>query len=282
MKRIFAVLVAVCVGGSFFVVNVRGGVWAMPTPWELELEEYGRIFIMTPTRGQPIFSGHPASYYAGWDRMFGWVEYRQLMPMDPITGEPDWDAMRGRRFIEERVEIPGMDWGYDEERMQIRSGLYYNTYPLVNIYYVYEYFYPGLFFAGGGSYFAQVNGVAGGSFEYLDGEAVRFFANGRLIASYQVGDLVSVRCQEGGGASLTSAGISWIESGTLKHDQQAGTLSLVARDGNAFTFDITTGAIISQANRHTTEIAVGTMAIALAAAVVIFIRYRRRILSDRK
>ena len=226
MKKLIAVLLSLCVGVSFLAASARGGTPPPWTPWELEFEEYGRIFIMTPPHSNEI--------------------------------------------CEEQ---------YCEERMQIRSGLYYNTDPLVSIYYVDEYFFRGtLFFAGGGRYFARVHGtISSGTYGKLDGEAVSFFADGRRVRSYQVGDLVRGL----GGVTITTAGLRWVNWNTLNHNQQAGTLSLVTMDGNAFTFDITTGEIIRQANRRLQVVAIGVGVLILTVAID-FVRRRRRIFSDRK
>ncbi|MCL2857235.1 MAG: hypothetical protein FWE19_05885 [Oscillospiraceae bacterium] len=248
MKKIIAAALALCVGVSFFVLAVQGGVRIPPRPWEVEFEEHDRIFIVTPTPGQPFF----ADEYAGWN---SWVE-----------SQSEWQEP-----------------SHDKERWRLRSGLYYHTDPLTNIYYVDEYFYEGsLFFSSDGRYFAQVNGmITTGTYGKLDGEAIRFFADGEFATSYQVGDLVRRRDQHSG-IAVTSAGLLWMEWDTIEHNQQAATLSLVTRDGRAYTFDITTGEIISQVNRCLTVIVFVAAAIALITAIIFFVRYKRRIFRDRK
>ena len=122
-----------------------------------------------------------------------------------------------------------------EERAQIRSGLYYNTYPLISIYYVDEYFAFGtLFFSSDGIYLAELRG-------HGRSEALRFFANGVQIRSYSPGALVIID------ESIvhTSVGPQWLAQPVL-FDQQANTLTLTTVEDNTLTFDITTGDIISR------------------------------------
>ena len=209
MKRIIAVLLALCLGVSSITANACS-VRFLPPPWEVEFEEYGRIFIVRE-----------------W--------------------EQDWLLHR--------------DWV-----LRARSGLYYNTDPPVNIYYIDEYFFQDTtFFSGGGRYFLNVAPIIVPSTE---NEVIRFFADGEMVRSYQARDLVSRADQI---YRINWGDYFWRGQDALEHDPQAGTLSLITRDGNDFTFDITTGEIIDSAEvRSHTFIAniadvIASMLIAAAA-----------------
>ena len=255
MKKFIAVLLSLCVGVSFLAVGAHGGPRGCTTPalpWEREFEEYGTIFIMTPP---------------------GWPDYCGCSPGWPYDCELESGLLWER-------------WGhyFDEERMQIRSGLYYNTDPLVSIYYIDEYFFQRvLFFADGGRYFVHVSDGTLGTLPCLNREMLRFFANGELVTSYRMGELArrrdhrSFRRAWRGG--FMGGFLPWIERGTLEHDQQAGTLSLVTTDGRAYTFDLTTGEIIYG---RTINRRLETIGIVMLAAAVIFRRRLRRIFLDRK
>jgi len=199
-------------------------------PWEAEFEEYGRVFFMTPLSPEHML----------------WWEY----------DGPD------EELLAQTVEQTG------EKRLQIRSGLYYNTDPLVNIYYVDEYFHH-LFFSSCGIYFVHVGPSSPwGSRAHPDGYAVRFFRHGTNETSYRIEDLTSHVWHS------TTAGVLWIEQDTLSFNQQANTLSLRTIENRAFTFDITTGEIIS-GPRNIPSIPI-IIAIAALLAVIILIIYKRK------
>ena len=256
MKKIIALALVVCATVYAFTFTAYAS-RLPPTPWEVVLEDYNRVFIMTPTSGQPCFSTHEIV----WERMFEHDDWEWIM-------EWAW---------EEQIKWTAQHSLSPAERMGIRSGLYYNTYPLVNIYYVYEYIYPGgVHFSSDGMFFVHVQGIARGfmpgfvpdASEDLRGEAVavRFFANGSLVRSYRVGDLL----RNTNRAGVTPEGIMWMERGSLEFNQQTNILSATTVDGRLYTFDITTGDIIRQRPPALTIIA----GIVLIAAIVLLLRKR--------
>ena len=275
MKKIIAVLLSLCLGVSFLVVSAQGSRFAGPRQWELEFEEYDRIFISAPR----------SSYYGNW-----WLISRY-----------------NERFVEERVE----------ERIGIRTGLYYNTDPLVSIYYVDDgidegFEYGTVYFSRDGSYFVVKEHLSAYRQRDTRDVGLSFFTNGQHVLDYTLGDLIeNIRSLE-----ITSAGIWWYNWQTVEHNQQDSTLSLTTIEGRQLTFDITTGEIIDPveaemrllaitadrddiitddivAEEITAEeingrfrfldIAIGVGVLILTAAIIfVWRRWRRRILSDRK
>ena len=151
-----------------------------------------------------------------------------------------------------------------EERMSIKSGLYYNKTPLVNIYYVDEYFHSGLYFSDDGVYFAEINW-----FGYAD--AVRFFKNGSLIKSYPANDLLKDRSK----GWSTTAGFLWIEE--REFDQQKNALTVVTKDERTYVFDITTGAITSRSGGGvSTPIIIGVITLSAITATVMYLRKTKK------
>ena len=211
-----------------------------PFFWEIIFEEYNKVFIMTPT-------------FANRE--------------DAIQGVERAKEHRGLEWTEQHGLSP-------EQRIQIRSGLYYNVYPLVNIYYVYEYFYPGLFFSSNGMYFVQIFGFIPNT----SANAVRFFANGSFVISYQVNDLLRNRFR----MSPTSAGYTWMNRSSVEFDRQTNVLSLTTVDDNTITFDITTGNIISQTRRSPNLEVIVFIGWAILFTIIIIVMHRRRILKSKK
>ena len=172
------------------------------------------VFAFTACAATPrILHGTPVP--TGWEIIF--EDYDIIF----IMSRSRWDASRNE---------------------YVRFGLYYNTYPLTNIYYVDEYFWPDtLFFSSDGTYFAHVPRGFGG-FEWQHGQVVGFFANGILMRSYCICYLSSNT--RGEICTLPSSCGRWINRDTIIHDQQANTLSFTIIAGNNITFDMTTGDII--------------------------------------
>ena len=80
----------------------------------------------------------------------------------------------------------------------------------------------------------------GGPTSGLDGEAISFYANGELIRGYTVRDLVD----DERGLTRSMTFLHWRRDGRfvdLRHEYMLFTL-----DGNAFTFDITSGEIVRE------------------------------------
>ena len=194
MKRIIAVLLCLCVGVSFLTVGAQGSRFYIP--WELEFEEYGRIFIMTPRNSHL---------------------------------NEEWEEEFGR------------------ERLRIRSGLYYNTDPLVSIYYVDEVFAQGqTFFSRDGRFFAlaEIPSLSSHQPDYVMRHVVlSFFEDGRVVSSYTLGDLIEDVDSLLAASVGSSGGVSWIDS--ITHMQQMSILWLTTVEGQQFTFDITTGEMLN-------------------------------------
>ena len=130
---------------------------------------------------------------------------------------------------------------YGEERMGIRSGLYYNTDPLTSIYYVDHFFHQfSTFLSNCGMYFASV--FEGPSMDVIHGNVVWFYERGSLTKSYRTEDLMNNPNRT---VSTERYGRNfWVKRGTLEHNANENTLSLITADDRAITFDITTGEII--------------------------------------
>ena len=200
--------------------------------WGATFDEYDTFFIMlNELPGQSI-----------WD--------------DPIFwGGPHSEDMEHIDYVidnatEEELERIGVE----REWLQLRlnSGLYYNTDPPVNIFYTDRYFFEAqIFFTADGRHFVVILDFPStfGPEYYFYFEVVRFFAYGVQVSSYRVSDLIENRDSLGG----RYFGVPWMEdsiersqhTGTLVHNQHAGTLSLETIEGRRFTFDITTGEKIS-------------------------------------
>ena len=171
-------------------LSVGGGTPAPQRPWEVELEQYGRIFIMTPS----FYPRHPDPDHMDW-----------LLELEQV----------------------------DAERLQIRSGLYYNTDPLVSIYYVDEYFHR-LHLSTCGMYFVNIRWTTS---PQLDTEALKFFYRGQQVSSYMARDVVG-RWFVGG---QTSAGVFWSPRQFVQPEQCGNTLTFRTANNRTVTLDIVTG-----------------------------------------
>jgi hypothetical protein len=153
---------------------------------------------------------------------------------------------------------------FGEERLQIRSGLYYNTTPPVSIYYINEFFFEGtVFFSDCGMYFAHVRGVLPWHRYSLGGIVVRFFESGSLIKSYRGEDVISSRRS----VETTPSSARWIEWGAQDFARYPNTLTITTVENRTFTFDITTGEIISGPR----DISLMPIIIAIAALLAVII-----------
>ncbi|MCL2140085.1 MAG: hypothetical protein FWH42_00150 [Dehalococcoidia bacterium] len=143
-----------------------------------------------------------------------------------------------------------------------KTGLYYNTDPLINIYYYDETsLWPGLgfelyegsvLFSEDGMYFVnfpwasnQGIGVNGfGAWDYngeTSGTAILFFDEGLLIKEYQVKDLLMDVSK--GGVSVSH--IFWEKTQDRTFDSEQNILTVTTLDGIVYRFDISTGELIS-------------------------------------
>jgi hypothetical protein len=95
--------------------------------------------------------------------------------------------------------------------------------------------------------------------------AIRFYANGRLLRSYKLGDLVDDERQiDRFGTTITH----WMRNGHYDDAKQRYTLTTV--DGNEFVFDVRTGSIISASRpgQLWRRVLLLTLAVAVGATVV--------------
>jgi hypothetical protein len=169
------------------------------------------------------------------------------------------------------------------------TGLYYNTDPPQNIYFVISnlelpdvnYFRKSsVYISNDGMYFAYFSIVF--SDLWITLPALQFYAEGNLIKEYKVLDLVKDESK----LIHTSAGSSWIlpwnESPppSFKFNAENNTLFLTTVDEIKYTFDITTGEIINvDGIKNNTSIIFIPIIIISAAAVVFavtLIIYKRK------
>jgi len=139
-------------------------------------------------------------------------------------------------------------WGTPQdvsrERMQIRSGLYYNVYPLVNIFYFDGYYRPEeAFFSECGTFLAGIKTEMPSENSFCQ-RMVSFYKNGELVGSYQrehffdeersADYLIRERIVQ-----MTTGGIFWDKDEERAFDPLTNILTVVTKERNVFTFDIT-------------------------------------------
>jgi hypothetical protein len=106
--------------------------------------------------------------------------------------------------------------------------------------------------------------------ETLSDEAITFFANGKELRSYKVGDLVDTRFL----LPNTVAQIMWVDNINL--DDEKGTLTVTTLSKEKYVFDYRTGEILS-ASRPIRAIIVAVLAALLFIAYLII--RRRQVLA---
>jgi len=194
-------------------------------------------------------------------------EYNTFFLMLPeLPGEDFWDEENYRmwagrdgsieRFANNFPDVSSDGVRREWLQLRLRSGLYYNTNPPVNIYYVDRFYNEEvLFFTRDGRNFVYLQDFSGTFLraeEAFDMDVLRFFADGVQVASYIMSDLVEDRNSIVNADQFFTDLMPWMgesiehsqQRGALVHDQQLGTLSLETIEGRRFTFDITTGEII--------------------------------------
>jgi len=105
----------------------------------------------------------------------------------------------------------------------------------------------------------------------LDQEAVSFFADGRLLRTYQIRELVDDQDH----LTRSVSHLHWKKDGNLNDERLEYTLTTL--DDNQFVFDVRTGAIVSESRaRHFSRwcwwVALGMVAV----GIVSWIAWRRR------
>jgi len=133
---------------------------------------------------------------------------------------------------------PGLE--VSEERMQVKSGLYYTT-PLENIYYVNRYFYQSILLSDDGICFAYIEWASAKGMNDLSGEAIGFYKNGVKIKSYKVSDLLKDKKK----ADFSVSHVMWEDGQKREYDIAKNTLTVTAKDGCVYAFDIKTGQMIA-------------------------------------
>lgn len=129
---------------------------------------------------------------------------------------------------------------YGEERMAIRSGLYYNTTPPQVIYYTDRFFHQDtVFFSNCGMYFALL--IVTPSTYIIHGDVIWFYEKGSLRGSYRADELLSNPSR----IARVNGWWMWIRPDSIEHSKSESTLSLTTTDNRAYVFDISTGQIIS-------------------------------------
>jgi len=192
----------IALGGS----AVKASIYPAPY-WEMVFEDTNRIFIMNPH--------------------YGWIDTYTLNRY-----EMEYDAY----FLWTTESTPSM------ERLQLRSGMFYNTYPLIRIFYFYNYYRPHeMFFSVCGTYSAGIRGIM----PWHESDSfINFYRNGFNIGGYAqehffgyertYGDLIST-----GAVNLTTAGTFWDVQAERYFDPQTNILSITTEEGNTFSFGIT-------------------------------------------
>jgi len=152
----------------------------------------------------------------------------------------------------------GTPW-MSEERQQIRSGMYYNTTPLINIYYLYEGRFGIGYYRENEAFFSNCRTYLAGirtELYYDDASVINFYKNGSLIRSYSWRDLTGDERErrelfDEWILSLATAGTFWGQMHARRFDADNNILTVVTKGGQVLTFDITDGdtsATTNQAN----------------------------------
>jgi hypothetical protein len=108
----------------------------------------------------------------------------------------------------------------------------------------------------------------------LDVEAVSFFANGRLLQTYRVGELVDAPSR----FERSVSHYRWQQDGRVSGESE---YTITTLDGNRFVFDVRTGKIVSESrmgwvSRWGWQAALGAAAVAVAAWLIWRWSRRRR------
>ncbi|MCL2637542.1 MAG: dockerin type I repeat-containing protein [Oscillospiraceae bacterium] len=131
-----------------------------------------------------------------------------------------------------------------------KSGLYYNFEPYEVIYTVDEHFYANeIYLSNDGLYFIHIPWWVGiGRYEPLPiAPAISFFANGEIIKSYEVSDLIKLSS-----GLISVSHIQW-DYQRERTFYENNVFSVITRGGTTMFFDITTGEIVSGGNLTVTE-----------------------------
>ena len=183
-----------------------------PSPyWEFVFEDLGKIFIMTPN-------------HRWWGTSVPTSGTRMTQWWNPTIAE--W-------------------WGRYEpisvERMTLRPGLYYNVYPLVNIFYFDGYYRPHeSFFSACGTFLAGIITEMPAPWHNCV-KMLGIYKNGVLVAEYRLEHFFGTeRSYEDlfrkGILHRSTGGVFWHGA---DFDPLTNILTIITVEGNEFTFDIT-------------------------------------------
>jgi hypothetical protein len=171
------------------------------------------------------------------------------------------------------VSAPGGRWS-DENKPSIRairltypqSGLYRNDGSTAPLWAVDWYAYEGnVDVASDGVHLVRRDG--GGS---MESSAFSFFANGRLVRRYTIGELVDA----GWRLDRSVTRLFWSKHEAF--DDAALRYVVDTADGNAFVFDVATGAILSESRQILYEFWIAAGVLILAAVTLLCWGLRRR------
>jgi len=101
-----------------------------------------------------------------------------------------------------------------------------------------------LAFSSDGTYFAHIPWASTVNSETLPGLAVGFYKNGSLLKSYSVGDLTKDRSR----LYFTASHVEWERGEIRKLDAENNILTLMTLDDIVYSFDMTTGDILNEAD----------------------------------
>jgi hypothetical protein len=168
------------------------------------------------------------------------INVRADTPMPQVPWEYYFDDANFVFFITPQKWDRG--WREDDERMHIRTGLYYNTTPPENIYYLDAYFNRGsVYFSNDGLYVVYVMQGVGEGPGHSDADALKFYSGGNLTANYPLNTLVY---ELDNAVPRFTSHIRWLAG--REFDSRANTLAITTVDNRVYVFDITTGEIINQ------------------------------------
>jgi len=131
-----------------------------------------------------------------------------------------------------------------ESDEHLRSGLYYNTDPPLNIYYVSGYFYHspnsgqyGIMCSDDGTYFINFPRVLN-----LDNTAIEFFKNGTIIMSYTASFLLGDTINP----TISMIPVPWENWYNREFNTKNNVLSVTTSAAQVYHFDVTTGELLSE------------------------------------
>ena len=194
-------------------------------------------------------------YFCVATALFANIPVRASLPIDVFPYEIVFEDTN-MIFYMTPPQLPPqdqLDWfnypDISEERMKIKTGMYYNEEPLRNIYYVdINAHRSSMFFSQCGTYLVTIQSTLDNfNNEDLGGGLVNFFSNGSLIKSYKTSKLVRIPML----LPWTSAGIFWLSDECCTEQKTifnpiTNELTITTYEEYVFVFDVATGKIIEK------------------------------------